>query len=94
MNFYERSVYWDKKRSKIKSYNKKKDEFNAAVRKFCLDEKKLDAIPEERRLIFKMGDVSDPYTFFHKKIVDFLVENNCQGIRFFKVSEFEEGDQY
>ncbi len=101
LNFYEKSVYWDKKRSKLYPFDDdetaddiREAEFNALVKKFCLDEKKLDTIPEERRLIFKMGDVADAYTFFHKKIVDFFEENQCKGIRFFKVSEFEEGDQY
>ena len=57
-------------------------------------EKKLDAILEERRLIFKMGGVGDPYVFFHQKIVDYIMENQYKGIRFFKVSEFEEGIQF
>lgn len=94
LNFYEKFVYWDKKRTTVIPVDKNEDKYNALVDKFCLDEKKLDVIPEEKRLIFKMGDIADPYVFFHQKIVDFFEENQCKGIRFFKVSEFEEGDQY
>ncbi len=94
LNFYETFVYWDQGRSEIVTIDENDDKYGAEIDKYCLDEKKLFGIPEEKRLIFKMSGVGDPYVFFHQKIVDFLMTNNCRGIRFFKVSEFEEGDQF
>jgi len=94
LTFYEKYIYWDKKRSQFITIDETDDQHDAEVDSYCLDETKLQGIAEERRLIFKMGGVGDPYVFVHQKIVDFLMANQCKGIRFFKTCEFEEGDQF
>ena len=41
-----------------------------------------------------MGGAFKAYVFIHQQIVDFFNKNNVTGVRLFKVSEFEEGDQH
>jgi len=94
LTFFEKFRYWDSKNSEFMKIDSSDSEFDAEIDKYCLDESKLSLIPEEQRLIFKMGGVGDPYVFFHKKMVDLFTSTKSKGIRFFKVSEFEEGDQF
>ena len=54
----------------------------------------FDAIPENERLIFQVGNTTTGEIFFHQKVVDIFKKHDIKGIRFFKVSEFEEGDQF
>ncbi len=53
----------------------------------------LDAIPEGKRLIFQVANTSTGAIFFHEKVVKIFERLDIKGIRFFKVSEFEYGDQ-
>ncbi|WP_047049510.1 imm11 family protein [Vibrio mexicanus] len=61
---------------------------------YRLREDVLDAIPEEERLIFQIGGGSVSQILVHKRVVDVFDKNNVKGVKFFKVSEFEDGDQY
>jgi len=70
------------------------DEQRLEVEKYLLCDKMLDGIPEEKRLMFKLGGCSKKHIFVYHKIVDIFERNNAQGVRFFKVSEFKEGDQF
>ena len=54
----------------------------------------FDAIPENERLIFQVGNTTTGEIFFHQKVVDIFKKHDVKGIRFFKVSEFEYGDQH
>lgn len=99
LTFYDGIACLSKNKTKLHEVEDEDDDvsgevFNSSVDKYSLDEAVLDAIPEEERLLFKIPDVSLGYIFVHKKIVDFFEANNFTGIRFFKVSKFEEGDQY
>ena len=64
------------------------------INKYSLDASKLDMIPLENRLLFKMGGTSFSYIFIHESIFEKISINEFKGARFFKVSNFEEGDQY
>ncbi|MBN3573587.1 hypothetical protein JYA57_10935 [Vibrio neptunius] len=61
---------------------------------YRLREDVLDAIPENERLIFQLGNTSRGKIFFHQKVVDIFKRYDVKGIKFFKVSEFEYGDQH
>lgn len=96
LNFFKKYHYWDKNESvvRIDEDEEVDEDEDVSVRRYSLDEQKLDEIPEESRLMFKMGGATVAYIFVHQKIVDFIVNNNYKGVRFFKVSEFKEGIQY
>lgn len=95
LNIYEDLDCWDRSKSIFKPDLNPIDEdmAYAKVKKYSLDEDILDAIPEEQRLIFRMDGATKAYVFMHKKIVKHFLENAYTGIRFFKVADFEEGDQ-
>ncbi len=91
--FYERLRCLDKARASLDG-DINPTEFNIDVDQFRLDKNVLDVIPEEQRLLFKIGETSMGYIFIHQLIVDFFEKNSFSGIRFFKVTDFEEGDQF
>ena len=66
----------------------------AEMENYRFREEVLDAIPEKERLIFQVENTSMGEIFVHQKVVDIFKKNNVNGINFFKVSEFEDGDQY
>lgn len=78
-------------RGDLVSYGK---ESSMTINKYSLDASKLDMIPLENRLLFKMGGTSFSYIFIHESIFEKISINEFKGARFFKVSNFEEGDQY
>ncbi len=90
--FYERLNCLDRQRSTLDG--DLSPEFNTEVEQFRLDENVLDKTPEEKRLLFKIGGTTMGYIFVHKVMVDFIEKNGFTGIRFFKATEFEEGDQF
>lgn len=92
LNIYERLDCWDRNTS-IYEIDTEANDPKPMVDKFSLDTAKLEAIPEEKRLIFKIGGASKAYVLMHRKIVKHILENAYTGIRFFKVADFEEGDQ-
>ena len=65
-----------------------------SVLRYSLDEKVLSLIPEQERLIFKMGNTSTQPIFVHQKIVDIFQKNNVKGVKFFRVSDYEFGDEF
>lgn len=92
MKFYESLECWHRERSILKKpYNPNK-RAGAKVKKFSLDEYILLPIPLEKRLILAMKrTLFMPQKFVHISLVEKLKEKNCQGVRFFKVSEYESG---
>ncbi|REL26925.1 hypothetical protein DXX93_10325 [Thalassotalea euphylliae] len=65
-----------------------------SVKQYSLSEQILDEIPEQDRLIFKMGGDDMGYVFIHQKIADIFKAENATGIELFKVADFEDGMQY
>lgn len=97
MVFYKNLDCWDRERSVVEEEEEHlADEtvFPVVVERFYLDDKVLDKIPENQRLMFEMGGVQNSLVCFHQKIVDIFDQNKAAGIRFLKVSEFEDGDDY
>jgi len=68
------------------------DEVRLEVNKYYLNNHILNSIKEESRLLFKIAKCSKKYVFIHQKLVD--VFKNESGVRFIKVADFEEGQQY
>ncbi|MCO7222802.1 imm11 family protein [Pleionea sp. CnH1-48] len=93
LNIYNRLDCWDRSTSEYE-LDEEDEEAEAIVDKFSLNAAILEAIPEEKRLIFKIGGSSSAYIFVHQKIVSHLLDSDYTGIQFFKVSEFTEGDQH
>lgn len=99
LNFYDELNCLCRRRSKLLLMSdvyddEDEDEEDPFVDKYYLDEAVLDVIPEEERLVFKIGGGAIAYILFHKKLVDFIEKNNFSGIRFIKVTDFVEGEQY
>lgn len=90
LNFYSYLDCWDRDMSKYFMDDEDPDE-PPTMEIFSLDSKILDSVPEESRLIFSMGGLDIDYIFIHKKIADFLTENNITGIRLIPVTEYELG---
>ncbi len=65
-----------------------------SVLSYSLDEKILSSIPEQERLMFKMANTSTQPIFVHQKIVDIFQKNNVKGVKFFRVSDYEFGDEF
>ena len=95
LNFYGNLDCWDREKSDYK-YEDDEDpeDSDAEIKQYSLNAGILDAIPEERRLLFRMGRATKAYVFAHKRIVKHFLENAYSGVRFFKVAEFREGDQH
>ena len=95
LGFYEELDCVDRDKSTIVEFDDDDDEDELLeIEKFSLKEQVLDAIPEAQRLLFKIGECSKDYVFVHKNIVDIFAQKKCSGIRFFRVSDFTEGDQH
>ncbi|WP_160112167.1 imm11 family protein [Aquimarina sp. AU58] len=60
------------------------------VLKYSLDIQVLEKIEEDNRLIFQIAGTSIRQVFMHKKIVDIFKNINASGIKFTKVSEYED----
>lgn len=67
---------------------------NADMDTYRFRKEVLDKIPEEERLVFQIARTSIGEIFVHQKVVDIFTKQDVKGISFFKVSEFEDGDQY
>jgi hypothetical protein len=63
------------------------------INKMVLDETVLSAIPLEKRLVFRLGEHSG-FTLFHKSIVDKIMEQKPEGIRFVKVEDYHTGSAF
>ncbi len=102
LNFYEELHCLDKKKSKILTidYSDEEDDDldeeddDLEVVEYRLDSRILGGIPEEKRLMFKIGGTNIDYIFIHQKLVDIFMKRKFTGIRFLPVSTFKEGDQF
>jgi len=61
------------------------------VRRFSLHTPTLEAVPEEHRLVFTMGGVSNESVFVHQRFRDHLESRGARGIRFFRVDQYRRG---
>lgn len=93
LNIYQYLDCWDKDKSITRPLKAGRDIEDTKVLKYHLDKSVLNKIPENNRMIFKMGGGFYSHIFIHEKLVTYLLKNNITGIRFFKVSDFEEGMQ-
>ncbi|GHV35514.1 hypothetical protein FACS1894178_5240 [Bacteroidia bacterium] len=64
-----------------------------ALDKLVLDEEKLKAIPLDERLIFRMPEYRVE-ALFHKSVVDAIMATNPEGVAFYNVKEWHEGQQF
>ncbi|GHU72739.1 hypothetical protein FACS189413_16260 [Bacteroidia bacterium] len=64
-----------------------------ALKKVVLNEDFLKTIPLEERLIFYLEE-NDAKQFFHKSVVDAIMATNPEGVAFYNVKEWHEGQQF
>ena len=65
-----------------------------AVDQYYLSAEVLDQVPEQDRLIFKIGGDDKGYVLVHQKIADIFKEENAMGVKLYKVSEYRKGMQF
>ncbi|WP_345889271.1 imm11 family protein [Shewanella algae] len=96
LGFYKELDCLDRDNSSIETFDFDDDDDDELleVKKFSLDGRVLEKIAENERLIFKIANCSKSYLFFHQKVVDFIVQRKLSGVRFIKVVDFFEGQQY
>ncbi|GGX73035.1 hypothetical protein [Saccharospirillum salsuginis] len=94
MNFYERIPALDVDNCEIDWEFSNPEESEYDVVRFSLSESVLNDIPEESRLVFKIGQSCKSYVMVHQKVKDFIDQAGFTGLRLIKVSEFEEGRQF
>jgi hypothetical protein len=94
LNIWERLDCWDRDKSIYDPIEEDEEESDTTIDRYYLDAEVLDKIPEEQRLIFRMGGEAGGEILFHESLVNIFRKNKFTGMRFFKVSEFEEGDQF
>lgn len=64
------------------------------VIKYSFNSDLLRTILEEERLIFKISNTGTDPIFVHEKVVQVFNNLKVKGVKFYKVSEFQEGDQH
>ncbi len=64
------------------------------IEKYSLDEKTLDLIDEEQRLIFRPSRTRTVCTIVHQRIVDIFSDLEIDNIKFYILSEWEKGIQF
>lgn len=97
LTFFETLDCWDRNQSLIDVDERTLSSgivLPAEVDKYYLDSTVLDCVAEEKRLLFKMGGASVEYIFAHKKIIDLFELADSVSVRFVKVADFVEGDQF
>jgi hypothetical protein len=67
------------------------DDDGVMVLRFALDEREMERVPEEHRLIFRPAHVLNVPLFFHERIIKLLRAEKATGFRAFRVSEYEDG---
>lgn len=90
LNLYSELDCWDRNTSVVDTDDIEPGEEPSIV-KFSLNDEVLDRIPEENRLMFKMGGLSEYFIFIHKKIHKYLVEQSVTGVQLFPVLTYESG---
>lgn len=92
-NFYESLDLLDWDRSEYEIIEGVDEDDNECVYdKIVFDDDKIRGIPEDQRLL--MHESNTGYVLFHKRIAEFLAVNAIGQIKFIKVCDFEDGDQY
>lgn len=99
LNTFSKLDCWHRERSIIDdpddfSYIDEGIEIFPTVSKYSLDEKILANIDESQRLIFKMAKTSTQPIFVHQKVVDTFNKYKVKGVKFYKISEYEFGDEF
>jgi hypothetical protein len=91
-NIYGSSDYIDISLCQVDDFDE--DDKKHTVEKYALNEKVLDGISEERRLIFRPSKSDIGHTIVHQKIVDIFIKHEIENIKFYKLSEWEDGIQF
>ncbi|KLN63069.1 imm11 family protein [Vibrio sp. VPAP30] len=96
LNTYDMLDALDESKSDIKTISESVDglSMSGSVLKYSLNFELLSSIPEEERLIFKMSNTSTEPVFVHEKIVRIFRKLSVEGVKFYKVSEYEFGDEF
>lgn len=90
INMYQKLDCWDRETSE---YQQKDPDYYPRVSRYQLDDTILDAIPENERLLFKMGGTDLSPVFVHEHLKNAL-EQHLQNVRFFRVSDYQFGDEF
>lgn len=96
LNITEELDCWDRVDSDYEEPDIDEDDEDAdlefpTIARYSLDARILDRIPEEQRLIFRMGGTDDPLVFIHNKVRQFLEQRSATGIRLFRVTDYVKG---
>ncbi|GHU74235.1 hypothetical protein FACS189413_18980 [Bacteroidia bacterium] len=67
--------------------------FVLSFEKIVLNEDFLKTIPLEERLVFYLAE-DGMEQFFHKSVVDAIMASNPEGVAFYNVKEWQEGQQF
>ncbi len=95
LNTYKKLDCWDRKKSTHSGENFIAGLLlPATVEKYALSKNVLDNIPQSERLIFRMGNTDTGLIFVHESIIDIFKEHNVENVKFYKVSEYELGDEF
>ena len=92
VNVYRAVPFADLEKSTFDEFVEEEIELGVSpsAEKIVFDTAKMLAVPEEQRLIFRLGNVSNREIFVHQKIKDLLESFKLEGMRFFRVDEYEE----
>lgn len=88
---YEKLDCWDRKRS---VWQAEEEDDDATVERFSLDASVLQSIPEDNRLLFRMGGVDFCYLFAHERFVEVIRAGGFGGVTAIRVKDYRAGDQY
>jgi hypothetical protein len=86
--------WYDRDRSVVEDEDELDEGEKPFIERYSLDVQRLSAIQEEERLMFRMTGVMLPLVFVHERIVDLFRRNQASGIRFIRVSDYEDGMEY
>lgn len=88
LNFFDNLDCWDREKSILEE-----DEDDEVLR-YSFDENIMSEAVIKDRKIFRMAGSTMDYIFMHKDLVKLLEGAAITGVKFLKVSTFNEGDQY
>ncbi|MGF1743062.1 hypothetical protein L4C34_18750 [Vibrio profundum] len=91
-NIYKDLDCIDFKASDVEDYEPM-NEFHV-VDSYVLNNKLLSNIDEEKRLIIRPSCTSEGEIFIHQRIVDILDKNRVDGFSWYKLSEYESGNEF
>ncbi|MBO2642124.1 imm11 family protein [Shewanella algae] len=91
-NVFEKMDVLDLDRCAIRKRNPNRE--GQKIQKYCLSDEKLEAIPEEDRLVFMPKFSSTPHIMMHEKVVKAFKKHNVDTLNFVKVSDWVMGLQF